>query len=282
MPEKTTLKAPAKINLFLEILGRRADGYHELRTLFYPLPTPHDTLEFEPRDREGLELWCSDPTLAGDDNLAARAWRAFAEKTGFAPGLRVRLTKGVPVAAGLGGGSSDAAAMLRFLNERAGHRSLGPEDLARLAAGLGADAPFFLDPRPSWAEGIGDRLRPVDLDLSGLSLVLVCPQTRVSTAWAYAEWDRLAARRPALTTSAPENKNSPPFSPLVLKNDFEAAVFDAHPELLEIKEKLLSLGASAAAMSGSGASVFGLFRKGAAAAAEAMGAEGAKVFVHGF
>lgn len=263
------LRAPCKVNLFLRILGRRPDGYHELLTLFYPLPEPCDELSIEPLPPgAGCRIECGRPGLATDENLIAKAWRRFREATGAAPDVLVRLDKRIPVGAGLGGGSSDAAAMLSFLNARAGERALPEAGLSALAASLGADVPFFLLGRPALARGVGERLLPVELDLTGLCLVLVCPEVHVSTAWAYREWDRLflgpgqgaGSGEGFLTSARMGARNSSSFSPLVLGNDFEAAVFPAYPELRGIKERLYRLGACGAALSGSGASVFGLFR----------------------
>ncbi len=264
----TTLTARAKINLFLRILGRRDDGYHELDTLFAPLDAPCDLLDLEPGPPgSGLSLTCSDPALEGPDNLVARAYRAFARATGLAPDLRLRLTKNIPCGAGLGGGSSDAASLLLFLNKTAGSAALPPDRLAALAAGLGADVPFFLLGGAARAGGIGDRLAPADPGLAGLTLVLACPPAQVSTGWAYARFDEAAAqgRRPwtpgFLTRNSMETKNPSSLLPLTLLNDFEDAVFPAFPEIRQVKETFLAAGAAGAAMSGSGASVFALFRR---------------------
>ncbi|WP_415519079.1 MAG: 4-(cytidine 5'-diphospho)-2-C-methyl-D-erythritol kinase [Desulfovibrio aminophilus] len=263
-----TLTAPAKINLFLRILGRRDDGYHELDTLFLPLAEPRDVLEVTPgAPGSGLTLSCADHALEGPDNLVVKAWRRYAEATGFAPDLAVRLTKGIPTGAGLGGGSSDAASMLLFLNAQAGAAALPGDRLSALAANLGADVPFFLLGRPARAGGIGDRLTPTEPDLDGLTLVLVCPDVRVPTAWAYARFDETAAKdRPPtapgfLTSDERGTKNPSSLLPLTLFNDFENVVFPAFPELRRIKERLIAAGAAAAAMSGSGASIFALFRQ---------------------
>ena len=278
---QTTLRTLCKINLFLEITGIRPDGYHELVTLFYPVAEPHDLLEITPADEgTGLTLTCSQPELAGPDNLVARAYRAYAEKTGFAPGLSVHLTKGVPSGAGLGGGSADAAAMLGYCNGQPHEKALSPDDLCALAATLGADVPFFLGAGPAWATGIGDSLRPAPQSLAGLHIVLAVPTGRVVTAWAYRQWD---IRQAGQTISTPgltiaEGAATRPFcvSGMVIANCFEAVVFPAHPEVRALKERLLASGAAAAAMSGSGSAVFGLFREApdAAQAAETLLAEG--------
>lgn len=267
MPE--TVSAPAKINLSLSILGRRASGYHDLESLFAPVPGLADSLEFSPGAAgSGCVVEPELPDTPPEKNLVFRAWMAYAQATGFAPDLRVRLTKRIPTGAGLGGGSSDAACMLRWLQARAKDRAMPAEELIRLAAGLGADVPFFLQDGPAWACGIGEELTPVELDLSGLTLLLVMPPVHVSTAWAYSAWDECAAARAeanvrsrCLTTTATTHKRPFSLSPLTVRNDFEAVVFTAHPGLRVLKERLLELGAASAVMSGSGAALVGLFRE---------------------
>ena len=281
----TRLIAPCKINLYLRIGARRADGYHDIRTVFYPVSEPCDALIVEATGGGGLILTCSDPALEGEGNLVARAWRAFGERTGFQPGLAVHLDKRTPHGMGLGGGCSDAAAMLRYLNDRAGERALDRAELSGLAAGLGADVPFFLLGVPARAEGIGERLTPVSCDLSDFSLVLVCPGVAVSTAWAYGAFDKLAAasgKLPAnfLTNGFGRSTQTDSGMRFVIANDFEPAVFRGFPELRRIKERLLRLGAAAAALSGSGAGLFGLFRDRARAveAVDALRGQGLSVY----
>jgi 4-diphosphocytidyl-2-C-methyl-D-erythritol kinase len=295
--DTVTLATGCKVNLHLRLTGRRADGYHTLESLFVPLAAPGDrlTLTFGPQGGP-FSLAAGDPALEGPGNTVARAWRAFGAATGFAPGLAVRLDKGVPMGAGLGGGSADAAAVLRALNERAGPRALGEAALARLGAAVGADVPFFLGRGPAWAEGIGEALTPVDAPLAGLTLVLLCPEVHVSTAWAYAAWDAAhpeaaSAPRPSgpqahhssLTWTKERFKSSPCSLP-PLYNSFEEVVFPAHPILREYKEELLRSGACGAVMSGSGASLLGLFRDALRAGRCVRGFQAAAVraFVHHF
>lgn len=266
MPER--LAAPAKINLFLRIDARRADGYHDLESLFVPVAGLCDTLEISPAAAgSGCTVTPELPDTPAEKNLVFRAWEAYAQATGFAPDLAVRLDKRIPTGMGLGGGSSDAAAMLRWLNDlagRAGRAALAPEALNALAAGLGADVPFFLLGVPAVARGIGDRLTPVELDLSAFTLVLALPPVHVSTAWAYGRWDALAAlqkpSREGLTTGRLTHKRRVSLSPVRVWNDFEAAVFPAFADLRRLKERLLALGAACAVMSGSGAGIAALFR----------------------
>ncbi len=263
------LEAPAKINLSLRILGLRANGYHELESLFVPVAGLADTLEVSPgAPGSGCLVTPELPDTPAEKNLVFRAWKAYAQATGKAPDVQVRLTKRIPTGAGLGGGSSDAAAMLRWLQAQGGGQALPQADLGRLAAGIGADVPFFLQDGPAWGRGIGDELTPVALDLSAFTLLLVLPPVHVSTAWAYGAWDDHARRQPdardcseGLTTQASTHKRRGSLSPVVVQNDFEAVVFPAHPALRVQKERLLEMGAAAAVMSGSGAGLAALFRE---------------------
>lgn len=271
------LRAGCKINLFLRIICRRTDGYHELETLFVPLPEPSDTLLVHRRtDMAGIRFTCSRPTLEGQSNLVVKAYEAYSRRTGFAPALHVHLDKRIPMGAGLGGGSADAAALLTFLNAAAGSQGLAMDDLSALGAKLGADVPYFLRHglrgESALATGIGEALTQARTDLDGYSLVLVCPDEHVSTPWAYGQWDRLypektcpPACRPVLTAIDGEASNT--FCPetTVLANDFEEVVFPEFPRLAEIKGELLDRGAAHAVMSGSGAAIFALYRDSAAA-----------------
>ena len=287
MPE--TLSAPAKINLALHILGKRADGYHDLESLFVPVPGLADSLEISAGTPGGGCVVT--PQLSDcppDKNLIFRAWQAYGRQTGFAPDIAVRLTKRIPTGAGLGGGSSDAAAMLRWLQSNAGSAAMTQEALTALAAGIGADVPFFLQQGPAIAEGIGERLTPVALDLSAFTLVLALPKVHISTPWAYAAWDKHATEKnrtqPAsdcLTTLDSTNKRRVSLSPVLVRNDFEIVVFPNHANLRILKEQLLSLGAVCAVMSGSGAGIASLFRNSSLAgdAAEALRMNGVPVHV---
>jgi 4-diphosphocytidyl-2-C-methyl-D-erythritol kinase len=266
-PTPTTLRAGCKINLFLHIAGRRPNGYHDLITLFHPLSEPHDELIVEPAAvvGGGLKFACDIGELASPSNIVCKAYEAFAQATGFAPDVSVRLEKRIPSGAGLGGGSADAAVFLRWLNDQAADRALDREALITLAAGLGADVPFFLENRPAWATGIGEELTPASVNLHGYTVLLVCPEVHVSTAWAYREFDRIVLDAPSRSASHPtltahaERIMQPVSGSTVLRNDFEEVVFGAHPELRRLKESLLLAGAAGALMSGSGSSIFGLF-----------------------
>lgn len=271
------LTANCKVNLFLRIICRRTDGYHEIKTLFYPLPEPHDSLLVTPLPAaSGLRLTCSRRELETDSNLVAKAYAAFARRTGFTPGLSIHLKKLIPAGAGLGGGSSDAAVLLAYLNDLAGEQALPATEMTALAASLGADVPYFLlhgrHGEPALATGIGESLTPVQADLDGYWLVLVCPPEHVSTPWAYGAWDRLhpkktcpEATQAVLTATNQEASNT--FCPetTALGNDFEAAVFPAFPGLARVKDELIEKGAAHAVMSGSGAAIFALYRDAGAA-----------------
>jgi 4-diphosphocytidyl-2-C-methyl-D-erythritol kinase len=260
----TRLLAGCKVNIFLEILGLRDDGYHDLATLFLPLPTPRDLLTVtKDAPGTGLTLTCSENAVTHEENILARCYEYFGRATGFRPDVNVHLQKGIPMGAGLGGGSSDAAAFLKYLNDGAGTFRLNDTNLISMAGDLGADVPFFLLNRPAWATGRGDRLTPVRLSLDGLTMVLACPRVHVSTAWAYKAWDKTCSEKtspsfPLTLQIAPDMFPALPIS--VFHNSFELPVFSMHPQLRIVKETLLSCGASGAVMSGSGASLFAVFR----------------------
>jgi len=285
-----TVEAPAKINLFLEITGRREDGYHELDTLFFPVNAPCDRITFSTAAcGTGLVFTCDDPAISGEDNLVVKTYRRYAERTGFAPDMAIHLEKRIPYGSGLGGASSDAAAALSRLNALAGKAALPREELVALAASLGADIPFFLLRVPARATGIGEILTPVPVSLSGLTLVIACPPVAVSTPWAYRAYDQLLkkggkTRTESLTRAIGENTRCVCVTTAPVFNSFEQAVFAEHPRLRDLKEGLLARGASAAAMSGSGSAIFGLFRdqEKAFGVAATLENEGAKAFVNVF
>jgi len=247
---------PAKVNLHLSVLGRRSDGYHEILTLMQAVDLS-DELLLEVKG-EGIRVQCDHPELpAGEDNLAWKAARLYQEETGDRFGLEIRLVKRIPVAAGLGGGSSDAAGVLRGLNELRGN-PIPRDRLALWASRLGADVPFFLQGRPALATGIGETLEPVGIT-PPLWYVLVFPGWPVSTRWVYENLDL------GLTTS-PKKTNIPHFIERVeeiaelLHNDLESVTARVHPWVSRAKARLREMGALGALMSGSGPTVFGVFR----------------------
>lgn len=251
-----TVRTGVKINLGLRVLGKRPDGYHELETLFVPFDGFGDELSVEPADVFGISIegggW--DPM----SDLTARAWKLLHEEAGIPP-VNIRLVKGAPVGAGLGGGSADAAAALRLLNELF---SLGLDDaaLASRAAALGSDCPFFIFGRPMFGTGRGEVLEPFDIDLDAYEIKVEVPRgVAVSTAEAYR--GVLASRNP--DTMPLREALACPVSQWreVLVNDFEATVFPVHPEIEALKRDFYGRGAIYAAMSGSGSAVFGLWRR---------------------
>ena len=247
-----------KINIGLRVVRKREDGYHDLETIFYPVYGLHDELEVEPAEefaflQDGLVVDCL-PT----DNLIYKVYKRMQEHFPQIGNVKITFKKNIPFGAGLGGGSSDAAHMAIALNEIF---SLGltREQLAEEVRPLGADCPFFIYNTPCYAEGIGDKLSPITLDLSGLRLVMIKPNCSVSTKDAYAGIVRHPEAEGQIKQALAEGKTLTDMSPLLI-NDFEQTVFPLHPEIAEIKQRLLSAGAMYAAMSGSGSTVFGLFQ----------------------
>lgn len=242
---------PAKVNLYLKVLGRRGDGYHELITVMQPLSLA-DILTARPAPELTLECAGSGEP-SGPRNLVWRAAEKFAAATGHPVLLHFRLEKRIPVAAGLGGGSSNAAAALKLLNDWAPD-PLDQSRLALLAAELGADVPFFLLSGPAVARGIGTHLTP--LDLPPYWYVLLNPGFPLSTKWVYEHLDLDYLAR----FGAPEFKvwdKSRPES--WVANDLESVTLNYYPELKELRQQLLANGALAAGVSGSGPTLFGLF-----------------------
>jgi 4-diphosphocytidyl-2-C-methyl-D-erythritol kinase len=244
-------KAPAKINLQLKVTARRPDGYHELQISFLPLWELYDVIELEFR-RGCLRVHCPGSDIPEDgDNLCGKAARAYGNASNIPPEWIFTIRKHIPVAAGLGGGSSDAAAVLRLLNRHYG--ALTEPELRTLAAGLGADVPFFLNPCPASATGIGENLTPFDFRLPDLPLLLVNPAFPVSAAWAYRNLDpaRIGPGAPFRGGSLDEIAGQ-------MQNDLEPAVLAKFPLLRLIWRAMLEQGAAAALMSGSGPTMFAL------------------------
>lgn len=256
--------SPAKVNLILKILGRRPDGYHEIITLMQCISL-YDILEIS-KEKLGISTSCNDPMVPeGRENLAYRAAELFLQQTGMDFGVRICIEKNIPVAAGLGGGSGNAASVLLALNEISGLH-LKREKLMEMGAYLGADVPFFLYQSPAWATGIGEKLSSIKFNF-GLWYLLINPGFPLSTHWAYQLFSahkrlcynfRLTKREININISILirdfERLNT------MLENDLEEVVFRAYPEMGKLKEKLLSLGCPGTLMSGSGPTIFGIFR----------------------
>jgi 4-diphosphocytidyl-2-C-methyl-D-erythritol kinase len=258
-----TRKSPCKINLLLNVLGKRADGFHEIETVMQPVPLC-DELEFK-RGGSGIRLSCSEPSLPVDSsNLVHRAAAAFLQAAEVVEGVTIHLQKRIPVAAGLGGGSGNAANTLLGLNDLFG-RPLSIEQLNRIAASLGSDVPFFLQNGPAFATGRGENIEPLGCfpALRGAFALLIHPGFGISTAWAYqalAKYSVPLENRPGrgqklisllrsgdLKTAAKEFYNS-----------LEAPALNKYPLLALFQESLRSSGATATMMSGSGSTTFAL------------------------
>lgn len=254
----------AKINLGLNIVSKRPDGYHNLETVFYPIPLT-DALEIKYMDEKfpsespcDLKITGNDVDCNEEDNLVIKAYQLLAADFQL-PRVHAHLVKRIPTQAGLGGGSSDAAYMIRLLDERF-RLNIGIPEMERYAAKLGADCAFFITADPSYAEGIGDVLMPADVPGAGLGgyyLAVVKPSVAVSTRDAY------AAIVPKTPTKCCRDIVRQPIETWKdeLINDFEAPIFAMHPELAAIKQSLYDAGAVYAAMSGSGSALFGIFRE---------------------
>ena len=257
-----TVRSFAKINLGLEIVGKRPDGYHDIRTLFQTI-TLADELDVAPAPAGVLELAGDDPAVPWDGtNLVHRAARLLVDRAGAAGGVRISVRKTVPAGRGLGGGSSNAAATLLALDAMWG-LGLGREGLAPLARTLGADVPYFLQGGLCLGEGIGDRLTLL-ADLDPLPCLLVFPPFPIPTPSVYAGVD------PSLTSAGKDSRivrflESKDFG--LLENDLERVIFRAYPELERWKSFFIGEGALAAQVSGSGSAVYGLFPDTASAAA---------------
>jgi 4-diphosphocytidyl-2-C-methyl-D-erythritol kinase len=248
------LKAPAKINYRLDVLRKRPDGYHDLRMLMQRVDLCDD-IEITLNETPGIRVTCGSAYVPdGPDNIAWRAANALLQLSGKQTGIDITITKKIPVGAGLGGGSSDAATVLMGVNELL-ELGLSDQHLMETGVKLGADVPFFIFKRPALAEGIGDKLTALD-QVPSLWVVLVNPGIHVSTGWVY--------QNLRLTTDTTPDIVSRSYSSLdeicsVLSNDLEPVTCTRHPLISEIKQILLSEGARGSLMSGSGSTVFGLF-----------------------
>lgn len=247
---------PAKINLWLEVLAKRSDGYHELSSLMLPIGL-YDVVELTEESRH-ISVTCSHPDVPqNSENLAWRAAEKYLAIGNLKAGVQIRLTKNIPVGAGLGGGSADAAAVLLAMNRLFQH-TLTMEQLHHLAKGLGADVPFFLYQEPMLATGIGEKLEKVQ-GLPNYPLVLIKPPLSVSTRWVY---QRLKLTRGQSRIKIATFLAHPWRLQDVMENDLETVTLAEYPLLAKIKQWLLEQGAAGALMSGSGPTVFGIFSDG--------------------
>jgi len=265
-----TRQSPCKVNLLLNILGRRQDGFHELESVIQPVPL-FDELEFQ-QGGQGVQLTCSEPALPTDSsNLVHRAASAFLQAARIAEGVSIHLRKRIPLAAGLGGGSGNAANTLVGLNHLFGH-PLPADKLSQIAATLGSDVPFFLQDNPVLAAGRGERIAPLDPfpALRGVFALLVHPGFGISTAWAY----QTLARYPHALNGRPSRaqrliallkSSDPHLAAKEFYNSLEAPALTKYPLLALLQEFLKAQGAIATLMSGSGSTTFALVQSQTAA-----------------
>lgn len=258
--ENIKLPAFAKINLGLRVLGRRADGYHEIETVFQTI-TLHDNLTFEAKPNGNLEFVCTDPDIPTDkSNLVIRAADALRERFNVNEGARVELEKVIPAGGGLGGGSSDAAVALVAL-ARLWKIETTKDELSEIGARLGADVPFFLTGGTALGAGTGAEISPLE-DAEKMHLVVVTPDVHVSTAEAYKALNSPALTKDKGVVNLSVSRTDDEFYDSLregLSNDFEAVVTRLHPEVGRARDALERVGARRAALSGSGSSLFGVF-----------------------
>ncbi len=257
--------APAKVNIVLRVLGKRPNGYHDLFMIMEKLSLADEIVLEEAKS--GIEIFCdgfSDAGMQSEKNLAFRAAQAFKEATSEKSGVKIHLKKRIPIAAGLGGGSSDAAAVLRGLNTL-WRKNWDAEKLAGLGSKLGGDVPFFCFGGPAIAEGIGDVITPIR-KLPNIFFLLINPGFAVSTPWVYQQYDKLAEKEKSfeLTVKDKDVSNAGLFEEFCdvtsrLENDLEKVTIASYPEIGEIKSYLDNHGARGSLMSGSGPTVFGIF-----------------------
>jgi 4-diphosphocytidyl-2-C-methyl-D-erythritol kinase len=249
-----TKESPAKVNLYLRVIRKREDGYHDILSLMQRIRLC-DELTFSP-NRGGIAVHCPGTTLPeGEGNIVYRAAATFFSRIDASPGIEITIRKRIPIAAGLGGGSSNAATTLMTLNEMYG-LPLTREDLMKIGTGLGADVPFFIFEKTAWASGIGDRLQEFPLP-SPLWFLLINPGFEISTKSIY-QGLNFGLTKQGINYSIPRFSTT---EDLIrgLTNDLECVTTRLHPVLDQIKTLLLKSGARGALMSGSGPTVFGVF-----------------------
>ena len=249
-----------KINLGLQVLQKRSDGYHDIATVFYPLPLK-DALEIVALPNE------TNPTIhnyglevkgAPADNLCIKAWHLLKKDFPDLPAVQIHLLKNIPMGAGLGGGSADGAFMLQLLNNKY-HLGISDEKLIQYALQLGSDCPFFIINKPCYATGRGEIMEPLDINLSGYQLIIAKMDIHINTGWAFNNLHIGNLSKPSVVKEAISQPITSWKDTLV--NDFENPVFEHYPAIKLVKENLYALGAVYASMSGSGSTVFGLFDK---------------------
>jgi len=243
----------AKINIGLNVVSKRSDGYHNLETIFYPVKLA-DALELA--DAEKMQFSASGIEIDGnpESNLVVKAYQLLRADFNLPP-IKLHLHKIIPFGAGLGGGSADAAFTLKMLNTHL-NLKISSEELQKYAAQIGADCPFFIENKPVFATGTGDRFQPVNLDLSEYEVLIVKPDISVSTPEAF---KNIVPQKPSFNLKEIEKLPIEEWRSFI-KNDFEKSVFEKYPEIKKLKNTLYEMGAVYASMSGSGSAVFGIFR----------------------
>jgi len=254
MLKSIVLQAPAKVNYLLDVVARRPDGYHELRMIMQRINLC-DRVTIQLSDTPGIRVNCGCQGVPdGEGNIAWKAARRLLDLSGYTGGVEIEIQKNIPVAAGLGGGSSDCATVLLGLNELLGC-GLSQDRLMEIGVSLGADVPFFVFQQTAVAEGIGEKLTPLAA-IPSAWLVLVNPNVPVSTAWVYKNLQ--LTQRKCLATIPNSFEDATELS-AILSNDLEEVTIPAFPVISEIKKQLVAAGALCSLMSGSGPTVFGLF-----------------------
>lgn len=251
------IKSGCKINLGLKILDKREDGYHNLKTVFYPLSMPYDEISIEKIDEPHVEFSCNIPDIDPQKNTLTKAYAIFQSYYPLDFGLKIHLKKGIPHGAGLGGGSANGAEVLKYLHEQT-NKVLPFSALCEMAAKIGADVPYFLYNTPCLGEGIGEKLTPVQLDLSQYFLLVIMPDIQIPTPWAF---KKLAEQKKLLTSKKEQdNKARSEFlGNAYLYNDFEQVVFEEYKLLAKTKEILLQEKAVFASLSGTGSALYAFF-----------------------
>ena len=257
-----------KINIGLNILDKRPDGFHNIETVFIPIPLK-DSLEIIRAKENRDEVIFSHSGFAIDgkteDNLCIKAYHLLKKDFPQLPAIQMHLHKTIPMGAGLGGGSADAAFTLMLLNDKF-HLGLSTEQLINYSLSSGSDCPFFIINKPCFATGRGEKMEPLEISLAGYQLVLINPGIHINTGWAFTHSDSYRKKDEPAANRIAKNLRQYINGPIqnwrnTISNDFELPLFAAHPVLKEIKETLYSNGAVYAAMSGSGSTLYGLFTK---------------------
>ena len=247
-----------KINLGLNIICKRADGFHDIETVFYPILKLHDALEILPSNTQTslVDFKMSGPVVDGDraNNLCVKACKLLHKDYPEMPAIQMHLHKAIPMGAGLGGGSADGAFTLQLMND-VFHLKLSNEQLINYALQLGSDCPFFIVNKPCFATGRGEVMNELPFHLSGYFIVLINPGIHINTGWAFGQ---ITPQQPLTDLKQRIQQPIETWKELV-KNDFEPAVMNSHPIIGTIKERLYQNGAVFASMSGSGSTVYGIF-----------------------